>query len=489
MKQRPPAQAGPEAGADSGSRSRRAFLRTGAGALAALPFLGWAGRSASRRQRPPNVLFVVVDDLRPALGCYGDPVARTPHLDRLAAQGALFRRAFATAPVCGPSRASVLSGLRPTPDRFPGHHHASVDGEAPGVTTLPDLFRAAGYETWSNGKVYHLNGDDADGWTRPPWHPEGEQFAYALPGSRLLRGVRSDGSAGRGPAYEAADVPDAAYPDGRTVDRTLADLRALAARDAPFFLSVGFYKPHLPFTAPLRDWALYDRQAITYPPNPFAPYAAPPEALHDWGELRAYYNVPPEGPLSEAAARTLRHAYYACVSFADRNVGRVVAELDRLGLGDDTVVVVWGDHGVQLGEHGLWAKHSLFDTALHAPLLVRGPGVRPGVGVEDVVEFVDIYPTLCELCGLDRPPHLQGTSAVPLLSGASVPRDAYGRYWDGTSVRTARYRYAEWDGEAGAQMLYDHLSDPLENVNVAGRPEYRAVVDSLRSMLRSLPQR
>jgi len=466
--------------------NRRRFLGTaGAGLVSlALPAVLQAQEKLSRK---PNVLFIAVDDLRPQLGCYGQSQTISPNIDRLAAGGVIFNRAYCQSPVCGASRASLLSGIRATRDRaFKGYlHHADRDWGAP--LSLPRHFRSHGYYTISNGKVYHHRDDGKGSWSEEAWRPSGEWGGrgYLLEENKaIIKG--SDG--GLGPAYECADVDDNDYADGTTADKAISDLRRLKSMDQPFFLAVGFVKPHLPFNAPKSYWDLYDRNRIELADNPFRPKDAPDAAIHNWGELRAYYGIPKEGPLSDEMARTLIHGYYACTSYTDAQIGRVVGELDRLGLADNTIVVLWGDHGWNLGEHTLWCKHCHFQTSLRAPLIVRVPGLRGGVRTDGLTEFVDIYPSLCELAGLSVPEHTEGRSFVPLMKepNRAWKEAVYSRFHSGDSVRTDRYCYTEWtggDGKMYARMLYDQKLDPKENVNIAERPENAALVSELSKKL------
>ena len=466
--------------------SRRGFLRAvGAGTVAcALPgaLLGGPGKSSK-----PNVLFIAVDDLRPELGCYGQNHIVSPHIDRLANDGVVFNRAYCQSPVCGASRASLLSGIRATRDRsFKGYlHHADRDWGAP--LSLPRHFRQNGYHTISNGKIYHHRDDGKGSWSEPAWRPKGEWGGrgYLRPENIA---IAREAERGLGPAYECADVGDSDYADGKTADKAISDLRRLKDMDDPFFLAVGFVKPHLPFNAPKKYWDLYDAEKIDLADNPYRPKDAPDSAIHSWGELRAYHGIPKKGPLSDEMARKLIHGYYASTSYTDAQIGRVLGELDRLGLRDDTIVVLWGDHGWNLGEHTLWCKHCHFQTSLLAPLIVRAPGLKGGAKTDALTEFVDIYPTLCELVGLSRPGHLEGRSFVPLMKNPnkSWKEAVYSRYQRGDSVRTDRYCYTEWyhkDGKRRARMLYDQKLDPDENVNISERPENAELVRELSKKL------
>ena len=442
----------------------------------------------------PNVLFLVVDDLRPQLGCYGRPQMITPHIDAFAARGVVFRRAYCQVPVCGATRASLLTGVRPARDRFVTYE-TWVDEDLPGALTLPQHFRDSGYTALSVGKVFHHRPDAAErSWSAEPWHPPARQGQtwrnYALPENVALDAAAEH----RGPPFECADVPADAYFDGQIADRAVADLARLANADEPFFLAVGFVKPHLPFNAPKRYWDLYRRDDVPLADNPFAPDGAPDEALHNFGELRAYFDVPAEGPVPEQTARSLVHGYYAATSYMDAQVGRVLDRLDELHLADNTIVVFWGDHGWQLGEHGLWCKHCNFNTSLNAPLIFRAPGGAAGADADGLVEFLDVYPTLCDLAELPAPEHVQGQSLAPLLADPAAPGKpaVFSRYHAGDSVRTDRYLYTEWTDDAGrptARMLYDHQTDPEENTSLAERPDQAQTVAQLADILHAAQAR
>ena len=437
--------------------------------------------------RKPNVLFIPIDDLRPQLNCYGHTQMESPHIDELAGEGVIFQNAYCQVPVCGATRASLLTGVRPNRERFVTYR-VWVDEDLPGALTLPEHFRKHGYTTISNGKVFHHRPDTADrSWSATPWYPNtgGNWRNYLLPENQAAA-AESDG---RGPAFECADVPDNAYIDGQVADHTIADLHRLKDAGEPFFLAAGFVKPHLPFNAPKRYWDLYKRADINLADNPFRPRGAPDAAIHNWGELRAYFDVPAKGPLPDEMARTLIHGYYAATSYTDAQVGRLLHELDRLGLRENTIVALWGDHGWQLGEHGLWCKHCNFNTSLNAPLIVSAPDFTGEKRSSALVEFLDVYPTLCELAGLPLPNHLEGTSFVPLMEHPNQrwKEAAFSRYFAGDSVRTDRYLYTEWtndEGDVTARMLYDHELDPKENENISEKPENRELVTQLSEMLK-----
>lgn len=499
--------------------SRRAFLR-GAGAALMGATACATGRAASSRRQQPNVLFICVDDLRPQLSCYGRDFMHTPNLDRLAAEGLVFNNHFVQVPTCGASRCSLLTGQRPNaPGRLGnGAFHTLSRTSPEDAPSLPYMFQQNGYTTVSIGKVSHSPSGrrvpkpsgryDSDGkmiysgprdnepelafaWDRV-YGPIGEWgdpwsafFAYAGGKTRSYTENKS-------PATESADVPDTGYPDGLTADAAVKELRQL--KDGPFFLSVGFYKPHLPFCAPKMYWDLYDRDEI-----PLPEHSAPPKnvdlslSIHRNGELTGRYAALKDpAHASEAETRRLRHGYFACVSYTDAQIGRVLGELDRLGLRDNTIVVVWGDHGWHLGDLHVWGKHTTFEFSMRSALLMRVPGMtKAGSHTDALVESLDLYPTLAECCGLKAPGKgLGGTSLTPVLRDPKHPgKDGAFGYWHrgkrkAKTLRTRRYRLVEWldpDGKQVQVELYDHQSDPDETVNVAG--EHPEVVARLLKQL------
>ncbi len=458
--------------------------------------LGAGESTAVVAQSRPNVLLICVDDLKPLLGCYGDSLAKTPNLDRLAAGGVRFERAYCNQAVCAPSRNALLTGLRP---QTLGIYDLGTNFRVgrPEAITLGQHFRAQGYYAESLGKIFHVghgNGDDARSWDVESWKAKVSQYAVAEHGST--------GTETKGVAYESADVPDNQYADGQTADEAIVRLRAARERGTPFFLAVGFLKPHLPFVAPQKYWDLHDREKFVPAGLQTPPAGAPQWAPQFGGELRNYRDLPKQGRLSDDLQRTLIHGYYAAASYMDAQTGRVLDELQRLGLRDNTIVVLWGDHGWHLGDHGMWCKHTNYEQAARIPLIVSMPGAKAGVSSAAFIEAVDVYPTLSELAGLPQPTGLDGRSFAKLLSDPAsqhrdhvihvYPRTAEGRgSLLGRAIRTERYRLVEWKPAGGAAAeaeyeLYDYAADPQESVNLAGtQPE---TVRALQKLLAGHPE-
>lgn len=456
----------------------------------------------------PNILFIAVDDLRPQLGCYGDPLAKSPNIDKLASQGFLFNRAYCQQAVCSPSRSSLLTGRRPDTTKIynlEDHFRKSI----PDVVTLPQHFKNNGYHTQSFGKIYHGGLDDPASWSVPSTPVQG-----ALYGPKIMADIkkrreeaeakgngatkREINRANKGPAWQAANVEDNALNDGNTADGAIKALNEI--KDKPFFLAVGFIKPHLPFVAPKRYFDLYPpAEQMKLAENREHPAGAPELAFTNFDELRTYQGTPQNSdPVPDKQAQELIRAYYAAMSYMDAQVGRVIAELEKLGLRDNTIIILWGDHGWHLGEQGQWCKHTNFENATRAPLIISVPGQENRGGKTDaLVEFVDIYPTLCELAGLPMTDGLEGMSFVPLLKDpkrtwktaafSQYPRQ--GVKFMGYTMRTDRYRYTEWQetasGKSVAAELYDHQLDPRETKNVADAAELESTVAELSKKLKA----
>lgn len=437
-------------------------------------------------QEPPNILFIAVDDLRPELGAYGAKHIKSPVIDRLAAESMLFERAYCNVPVCGASRASLLSGIRPGRFRFITYD-TYLDKDYPGITSLPGHFKNNGYTTISNGKIYHHKEDDQAAWNEV-WFPEtrnGSSWRDYLNPENLKKDTSHRS---RGLPFEKMEVPDTAYFDGRIAQKTINDLKKLKTKNQPFFLAAGFLKPHLPFNAPAKYWELYDSSLVSLPQNYHQPSTTPKEAFHNFGELRNYAEIPKNGPVSDKMARQLIHGYYACVSYVDAQIGKVLAALEQLELAQNTIVVLWGDHGWNLGNHQMWCKHCNFESSLHVPLLLKVPGKTKGQRSNAIVEFIDIYPSLCELAGLPVPEHAQGESLVPIIEGKERQKNyAIAKWHDGLTLIQDKLFYTEWldqDDQKKASMLFDHSTDSLEVNNLIDDPSYQVKAEEMGQLLR-----
>lgn len=449
------------------------------------------GASAQKNERP-NILFISIDDLRTQLGAYGHKQMITPNLDRLASEARVFTRHFVQVPTCGPSRACLLTGRNLETTSDINHHHLARSLAGKPEPVRPETFihhlKRNGYYTVGMGKISHSdNGhfrhDNKTGhelphsWTEfiglrdNPWNG-GYLHAYGN-GRRRVKGEIN-------PAYEFLDVDDEGYPDGHLARAAVEQLEQLAEKQEPFFMAVGFYKPHLPFCAPGKYWDMYEHDAIELSPNPDLPENVSSVFLHNSNEFFGQYNHPEQGGagirLSDEYARNVIHANYASTTYIDAQVGKVLRKLEETGLDKNTIIIVWGDHGWHLGDHTIWGKHSPFERALNSTLLVKTPDMKKaGVKTYGLVASIDIYPTLCELTGVARPEELDGESFVPLLNNPKADgKEAVISYWRNIlSMRTDRYRFVVYrDGEKQEMMLFDHKSDPNETINLADeKPE------------------
>ncbi len=445
----------------------------------------------------PNVLLICVDDLKPAIGCFGDPIAITPNIDRLATRGVRFDMAYCNQAVCSPSRNSLMTGLRPQTIGvydLPTHFRLAV----PDAVTLSQYFKDHGYHAAGLGKIFHTghgNKDDQLSWSVPSWRPKAPSYVD----KQNLAAIRPDAKGKRrGPATESADVPDETYADGLIAGEAMRRLESFKEEPRkPFFLAVGFLKPHLPFVAPQRYWDLYQPAALPMPEIRSAPKDAPSYAKTSGGELRNYSDMPSKGAIDESTTRHLIHGYYAATSYADAQIGKVLAALDRLGLADNTIVALWGDHGWHLGDHGMWCKHTNYEQAARIPVVVAPPGSTRGFASTAMIETVDLYPTLCELAGLPIPDTIDGRSFANVIRQSSASaRDYVTHVYPrgnrlGRAIRNPRYRMVEWKvpGESPdtAEIeLYDYQNDPLETKNIAS--ESPAVVAEMRAELAMQPE-
>ena len=473
-----------------------------------LGMLALAGSVGQAAESKPNILFLVADDLNCALGPYGDEFAVTPNLDRLAERGLVFNRAYCQQAVCNPSRASFLTGLRPNTtgvdDLAKWFRDTAVGGST--LVTLPQHFKNHGYFCQDIGKIFHNTGDTQD---RRSWsidevlhkgtHADDTVYKNTPPD---LRTIQEEFKA---PVTEDHDVPDTAYRDGQIANLAAAMLREHPADGQPFFLAVGFWRPHLPFVAPKKYWDLYDTDAVPLPETPYAPEGVPEIAMHPSREIKGYGLVPRQRDFTDDEIRHYRHGYYASISFLDAQVGEILDALEEGGHGEDTIVVFTSDHGFHIGEHTLWGKTSNFELDARVPLIIADPREPAGHGkvTDSLAELVDLYPTLAHLAGIedDLRKRLEGANLAPVISDPSVSvKDVaftqhehpfYGprknREAIGYSMRTDRWRYTEWrsleTGEVTARELYDHDNDPGESRNLAGRDAQSDTVATLAKKL------
>ena len=451
-----------------------------------------------------NVLFIVVDDLRPQVGSFGHSEMHTPNIDRLAQAGVRFTNQFVAVPTSGASRYAMLTGRRPaTPQDLSNEAFRQLQQNPPeGPESMVEAFRLSGYRTVGIGKISHYPDGRVYAYDRPmndnlemprswdemflpygQWeHGWNSFFAYADGTNRTDRLKASQPA----PPAEAADVPDTGYPDGLIAQAAIEKLGELKQRQQPFFLAVGFFKPHLPFNAPQRYWDLYPEDAVEPSPAPDPPANVHPAAIHDGSIEAARYTHPDNWRQDEAHRRHLRRGYMASVSYLDAQVGLLLDALEAQGLADDTIVVLWGDHGWHLGDLSVWGKHTLFDWSLKSPLIIRVPGTAHAGAADGIVEAIDIYPTLTDLCDVEAPAGLDGSSLRPLLEDPSRPgKPAAMSWWTGgaVSMRTPRYRFTRYrpEGQEPVFELYDLENDPHETRNIAA--DRRDVVTALAGEL------
>lgn len=444
----------------------------------------------------PNVLFICIDDLRPELGCYGANYIKSPNLDKLAASGVLFTHQFVQVPTCGASRCAILTGMLPQKTGYLSNEacHTYISGKP--ETAQPETFihhlRRNGYHTVGIGKISHSADGLLYGYTDPvgterelphSWDELAFDTGKWKTGWNAFFGY-ADGQNRQSmnaqvKPYENGNVDDDGYVDGLTANLAIKKLDELAKRKEPFFLGIGFFKPHLPFNSPAKYWDLYDESIIPLSPNSFIPENVNKASLHQSGEFNGYKagdeNASLEKPLSDAYARKVRHAYFAAVSYVDAQVGKVLDELEKLGLAENTIVVVWGDHGWHLGDQRVWGKHTIFEQALNSTLIMKVPDQKEGKRIDQVVSSIDIYPTIVDLCGLEMPMKTDGKSLLPLLKNPLAQWDniSYGYFMNGISMRTERYRLTKYFRKAEPTVeLYDHQTDPNETRNIAAeRPD------------------
>jgi arylsulfatase A-like enzyme len=472
----------------------------------------------------PNILFLSMDDLKPELGCYGSDIAISPNIDRLANQGVLFEHHYIQQAICSASRASMFSGLRPDTTRV-WDISSTCRENCPIAFTMQQYFREAGYVTAGSGKVMHgFTNNDPLSWTDEFVNPSELPFANGkepalyqqYQGESIHEAVVALDASGlktykekqvfmaarnAKPSTECLDLPDDAYSDGAMTVWGVERLKEYSQSEKPFFLTLGFRKPHLPFVAPKKYWDLFDRDTIPLAAFTEQAKGSPAYAYQPGYEMNGYSDIDIQeiGELPEKQ-RELIHGYYACVAFIDAQIGKLLDTLEETGLADNTIIVLWGDHGWHLGDHSMWCKHTNFEQATRSPLIIHAPGMASKAKTTSMVESVDIFPTLCELAGLPTPDQLEGMSLVPVLKDPTVEVKpvAMSQYPDwntktlmGYSLRNQRYRMTAWMNKSAAETgvfnpemveaieLYDYKLDPLETVSQADNPEYRKIVRSL----------
>lgn len=452
--------------------------------------------AVQKEDRKPNVVFIAVDDLRPELGCYDSALALTPHMDKLANNGTLFLNHYAQAPTCGASRASMLTGTLPSRPRDISNsavrQKISDQPKTKSPETFIEHFKNNGYHTVGIGKIGHSvdgylygyedsvsekmelpNSWDEIHFDSGKWKTGWKAFfGYANGESR--QSLKSQVK-----PYEKAAVADTGYADGLTAELAVKNLAELATKKEPFFLGVGFFKPHLPFTAPKKYWDLYKEEEISLSPASILPESVNAASLSQSEEFNQYLAGDEKPslskPVSDAYARKLRHAYFAAVSYVDAQVGKVLDELERLGIAENTIIVLWGDHGWQLGDHQIWGKHTLSEQSLRSAFIIKAPEYPKEQKTDCIVSAIDIYPTLLELCKLPVPQNvkLDGTSLTPLLAGKKLKNSdnvSYAYFNNGISMRTSSYRLTRYfRNEKPVVELYDHVKDPFENRNIASK--------------------
>jgi len=444
-----------------------------------------------------NVLFIAVDDLKPMLGCYGVTNIITPNIDQLATNGVIFSNAHCQYAICSPSRASLLTGMRPDYTQIWDFKSRMRDIN-PDILTIPQYFKNSGYTSIGMGKIF--DGRGCDGWDTqdvPSWSEP-----LRMVGRGLVYLNTTDPK--KKPSTEIADVNDYAYKDGLIAQTAIQELQTLSKQDKPFFLAVGFLKPHLPFCAPKKYWDMYNREDIKLPYYRKLPEGSPSYAFQDSWELKGgYTDIDRRKPIPEAKQKELIHGYMACVTYIDKLVGEVIDELKATDQYENTIIVLWGDHGWHLGDHGMFCKHTNYEQATRSPLIFSGASIKAkDIDCSSPTEFVDIFPTLCDLAGLKKPAHLDGTSLLPILDGkktavkdfavSQFARNTNGKSLMGYTYRDNRYRYTAWvkknfkngekTGPIVAEEFFDYETDPQETKNLINEPEYKKEIKRLRAI-------
>ena len=437
-----------------------------------------------------NILFISIDDFRPKISSYGETKMITPNIDKLASEGLQFNNAYTNIAVCGASRASIMTGIRPSEKRFNDFStRASVD--TPDAIPLNRIFKENGYETISYGKIYHHKDDFQEYWTEKDGGQIQSDFQDPISIARIENAERGEYGK-KQPTFEYPDVDDYAYNDGKITKRAINKLKALKNENKSFFMAIGYVSPHLPFIQPKKYWDMYDHDAIKLADNSFQPKNSPDiaiEAQHNSAEMRKnYLDIPENGQLDDNLARNLIHGYYASVTYMDALIGELIKELDDLGLRENTTIVFWSDHGYFLGEHGFWCKHSTFEEAVKIPFIISSPKHVKNKMTASFTELVDVYPTLCDIANIEAPNYLQGKSLMPVLEDPSkiLKTEVYTRYKQGEAVIDKDFSYTEFhDGEKYlGNMLYDNHKDHGQNTDISKLPTNELLVKKYKEKLK-----
>ena len=442
-----------------------------------------------------NILFISIDDFRPKISSYGETKMITPNIDKLASEGLQFNNAYTNIAVCGASRASIMTGIRPSEKRFNDFStRASVD--TPDAIPLNQIFKENGYETISYGKIYHHKDDFQEYWTEKDGGQIQSDFQDPISIARIENAERGEYGK-KQPTFEYPDVDDYAYNDGKITKRAINKLKALKSENKPFFMAIGYVSPHLPFIQPKKYWDMYDHDAIKLADNSFQPKNSPDiaiEAQHNSAEMRKnYLDIPENGKLDDSLARNLIHGYYASVTYMDALIGELIKALDDLGLRENTTIVFWSDHGYFLGEHGFWCKHSTFEEAVKIPFIISSPNHIKNKTTTSFTELVDVYPTLCEIANIKAPTYLQGESLIPVLENPStiLKTEVYTRYKQGEAVIDKDFSYTEfYEGEKYlGNMLYDNLNDYKQNTDISKLSSNELIVKKYRKKLKVMREK
>ena len=445
-------------------------------------------KKSSEFTNKPNIIFIAVDDLRPQLNCYGKNQIKSPNIDGLASISYTYENAVCNFPVCGASRASVLTGLRPNKNRFKSYK-TRMDIDANNILTLGEWFKKNEYFTLSLGKISHHTNDSPESWSTPAWRAEKNWRDYQTKENLMAADTNNNNGAAK--AFEVGENLIDNYADTKMVNKAIEKLNELTKKEQPFFMALGFLKPHLPFNAPKKYWDLYKEENIELATNRFQPENAPNISMHKYGELRKYTNIPSNKneDIADSTQKKLIHGYYACVSYIDAEIGKLIKHLKKLGIYENSIIVLWGDHGWQLGEHNLWAKHCNYQTSLKVPLLIKYPNQKKQKRINTVVELLDIYPTLCELSNIEKPKHLQGKSLLSINKSDPKNLNGFSKYHSGETVTSIDKSYTEWINKENlmkANMMYDLNIDPEENNNISIIKDNQPQIISFQSLLDSV---